>query len=74
MSAKTKQNTATKWFSSFVVENESEILIHKTILKIACLIKAEREKQKLSQKYIAEKTGLTESTISRLEKDKNTSD
>ena len=31
-----KQNEATKCFDNFVEENKTEILIHKTILKIAC--------------------------------------
>lgn len=69
----TKPNPATKWFDNFVEENKTEILIHKTILKIACQIKTEREKRQLSQRDIAQKTGLTQTTILRLEKGKNSS-
>jgi len=66
-----KPNSATEWFNNFVDENKTEILIHKAILDIACKIKLEREKQGLSQRDIAKKTGLTQTTILRLEKGKN---
>ena len=64
-------SSATKWFGEFVEENKTDILIHKAILNIACKIKMEREKQGLSQRDIAKKTGLTQTTILRLEKGKN---
>lgn len=67
----TKANEASKWFDGFVVENKNEILIHKVIMDIACRIKAEREKKGLTQRDLAEKTGLTQTTILRLEKGKN---
>jgi len=67
----TASNEATKWFDNFVEENKTEILIHKAMIEIACRIKMEREKQGLSQRDIAQKTGLTQTTILRLEKGKN---
>jgi len=41
---------ASVWFDTFVEENKTEILIHKAMVEIACKIKMEREKNKLSQK------------------------
>jgi DNA-binding XRE family transcriptional regulator len=67
----TKPNLATQWFDDFVDKNQTEILINKAILEIACKIKQEREKQGLSQRDMATKTGLTQTTILRLEKGKN---
>ena len=46
-------------------------MIHKAILDIACQIKAKREETGLSQRDIAKITGLTQTTIVRLEKGKN---
>ena len=40
-------------------------------MELACQIKQEREKRGLSQRDIAQKTGLTQTTILRIEKGKN---
>lgn len=66
-----KPNKASIWFNNFAEENKTEILIHKAMVEIACLIKMEREKQGLSQRDLAIRTGLTQTTILRLEQGKN---
>lgn len=71
MSKKVAPNRGTIWFDKFVEENRTEILIYGAMLEIACQIKIEREKQSLSQRELAEKTNLTQATIVRLEKGKN---
>lgn len=68
---KQTKNQATNWFNNFVEENKTEILIHKAMIQIACKIKKAREDLGLSQRDIAQKTGLTQTTILRLEKGKN---
>ena len=66
-----KPTKASKWFNKFIDENKTEILIHKAVMQIASQIKAQREKRGLSQRDIAKSTGLTQTTILRLEKGKN---
>jgi len=68
---KVKENKAKIWFDSYVQDNKIEILIHKAIFDIACQIKVKREESGLSQRDIAKITGLTQTTIVRLEKGKN---
>ncbi|MEI6728123.1 MAG: helix-turn-helix transcriptional regulator [bacterium] len=60
-----------KWLNEFVQKNKIEILVYKAMMDIACQIKFEREKRGLSQRELAEITGLTQTTILRLEKGKN---
>ena len=61
---------STQWFEEYVnsTENKASILAHKLIMQLAVQIHIEREKKKLSQRQLAQRAGVPQSTIARIEK------